>query len=110
MEAARVHCEGGRADLVITELAPLLLDEDGVAGKGPLSKPKSILEGLQVLQVGLFHMPCMQNSSPTLKVPIYANIAVPLPLEHSSLSTCTLSQLSPMYRMQQLPSRMQAAS
>ncbi len=68
MEAAKAHYEGGRADLVIAELAPLLLSEAGAAGKGPLSKPKTILEGLQVLQVGLSHLPSLRSSSATLKV------------------------------------------
>ena len=53
MEAAKAHFETGRADLVVAELVPLLLQEAGAPSKGLLSKPKSILEGLQVLQVGL---------------------------------------------------------
>ena len=61
MEAAKAHFESGRADLVIAELAPLLLEEAGAPSKGPLSKPKSILEGLQVLQVGLSRMPCVRH-------------------------------------------------
>ena len=57
METAKAHFECGRADLVVAELRPLLLDEAGVAGKGPLSRPKSILEGLQVLQVRPLQVP-----------------------------------------------------
>ena len=52
MESAKVHFENGRADLVVAELAPLLLDEAGVAGQGP-AKTNSTLQGLQVLQVSL---------------------------------------------------------
>ena len=53
MESATAHFENGRADLVVAELEPLLLDEAGVAGQGPLSKTNSTLQGLQVLQVSL---------------------------------------------------------
>ena len=66
METAKANYDGGRPDLVIAELAPILYNEAGVAGKEPLSRPKSILEGLQVLQVDLSHSPCPLNSSPTL--------------------------------------------
>ena len=53
LEVAKVHLEDGRPDLVVAELPPLLLDEDSIAGKGAFSRPKSALEGLQVLQVGV---------------------------------------------------------
>lgn len=58
LEAGKVHCEDGRADLVVAELAPLLFDEGSFAGKGAFSRPKSALEGLQVLQVGLALLRC----------------------------------------------------
>lgn len=62
METAKAHFESGRADLVVAELGPLLLDEAGVAGKGPLSRPKSILEGLQVLQVSPSQLLCCMTA------------------------------------------------
>lgn len=51
LESAKAHLEAGRADQVIAELAPLLLDEAGAAGSVIMSNKQCILEGLQLLQV-----------------------------------------------------------
>lgn len=53
LDSAKTNLEGGRADQVIAELAPILLEEAGSASHGPLSSRQSILEGLQLLQVSL---------------------------------------------------------
>ena len=51
LDSAKTSLEAGRADQVIAELAPILLEEAGSASHGPLSSRQSILEGLQLLQV-----------------------------------------------------------
>ena len=53
LDSAKTNLEGGRADQVIAELAPILLEEAGSASHGPLSSRQSILEGLQLLQVSM---------------------------------------------------------
>ena len=58
LESAKAHLEGGRADSVIAELGPVLLNEASVQGHGAFTTKQCILEGLQLLQAGpLLHMP-----------------------------------------------------
>lgn len=50
LESAKAHLAGGRADQVIAELGPMLLNEASVLGPGAFTTKQSILEGLQLLQ------------------------------------------------------------
>ena len=50
LESAKAHLEGGRADRVIAELGPMLLNEASVPGHGAFTTKQCILEGLQLLQ------------------------------------------------------------
>ena len=57
LESAKAHLKGGRADAVIAELGPILVDEASVQGRGAFTTKQCILEGLQLLQAGpLLHM------------------------------------------------------